>query len=148
MKHLKGFYLLIIALLLSPLMVLGVVYSFIKFLCLLNIVKMLQKISDYSMSIAISIDQLGNVVMSDLFNDILIKDVPVRTWKTDLNEYVIRGKIRKHKFGNVDETISSVLGRNKLQTTLRVPGLILDSTLHALDKNHSEKSIERNLPND
>jgi len=148
MKHLKGFYLLIVALLLSPLMVLGIAFSFIKFALQLNIIKMLQKISTYCMAIAVSIDQLGNVVMSELFNWLLITNRVIKHWNFETGQYVVVSKINKHRFGNEDETISSVLGKNKLQNTLTVLGIILDSILHALDKNHSEKSIERNLKND
>lgn len=145
MKHLKGFYLLIIALLLSPLMAIGLVYSFISFALQLNVIKMLQKISSYCMAIAISIDQLGNVVMSELFNHILIKDNAIKQWDFATNTYTIVSIVRKHKFGHEDETISSVLGKNKIQNTLRVPGIILNSILHLTEKFHSEKSIEKNI---
>jgi hypothetical protein len=76
-------------------------------------------------AIAVSIDQLGNVVCSHLFNITLIK------------------KDSKHLFGNPDETISSVLGKNKLNGTLTKIGIILTKILHFFDKNHSIKSIEQ-----
>lgn len=83
----------------------------------------LGNIADYSLEVAVGIDQLGNVVCADLFNLILInKD--------------------GYKFGNPDETISSVLGKNYVKKTLSLLGRILDTILNFLDKNHSVKSIE------
>ena len=75
-------------------------------------------------AIAVSIDQLGNVVCSDLFNMTLIT------------------KDSKYLFGNPDETISSVLGKNKLRNTLSKTGIILTKILNVFEKNHSIKSIE------
>tara|TARA_B110000967_G_scaffold209539_1_gene266150 strand:+ start:1476 stop:1862 length:387 start_codon:yes stop_codon:yes gene_type:complete len=72
---------------------------------------------------AISIDQLGNVVCKELFNDVLI---------------LHKGTL----FGNPDETISSVLGKNKVKNTLTKTGKALDWILNKLDPNHSIKSIE------
>ena len=72
---------------------------------------------------AISIDQLGNVVCKELFNDALILH-------------------KGTQFGNPDETISSVLGKNKKAGTLNFLGKALDWVLNILDPNHSIKSIE------
>ena len=77
----------------------------------------------YFYLMALSIDQLGNVGLSRLFNDVLIKP-------------------SRDRFGNEDETISSVLGKNKLNGTLRPLGRLLVWILDKLDKNHSVKSIE------
>lgn len=82
-------------------------------------------LADSFLSIAVSIDQLGNVVCARLFNFVLIKD--------DFD----------NPFGNPDETISSVLGKNKLSENLTFVGKALSSLLDALDKNHSIKSIEK-----
>lgn len=81
-------------------------------------------IADYLLEVAQSIDQFGNVVCADLFDVTLIK------------------KISDHKFGNPDETISSVLGKNKRSKTLSRVGKVLDWILNLIDKNHSIKSIE------
>ena len=75
----------------------------------------------YLYHIALGIDQLGNVVCAKLFNIVLI---------------------RGHKFGNPDETISSVIGKNKLSGTLTTAGKLLDKLLDAIDRNHSIKAIE------
>ena len=79
----------------------------------------------YFVHIAVSIDQLGNVVCAPLFNCTLIK-------KTG------------YKFGNVDETISSVLGKNELTNTLTFIGKGLCAFLNILEKNHVQKAIEEN----
>jgi hypothetical protein len=78
----------------------------------------------YLYNIARGIDQLGNVVCGRLFNLTLITSNSI------------------HKFGNEDETISSVIGKNKLANTLTVAGHLLDKLLDIIDKNHSIKAIE------
>lgn len=77
----------------------------------------------YLYKIALGIDQLGNVVCAKLFNFFLID-------------------IDGHKFGNEDETISGVIGKNKRKNTLTVLGIALDYILELIDKNHSVKAIE------
>lgn len=77
----------------------------------------------YIYKIALGIDQLGNVVCARLFNFFLID-------------------ITGHKFGNEDETISGVIGKNKRTNTLTGLGVALDCILELLDKNHSVKAIE------
>jgi len=81
-------------------------------------------IERYHKGLAVSIDQLGNVIIAPLFNRILIASKSV------------------NKFGNPDETISSVLGKNKRAETLIYLGVRLDAWLNGIDKNHSIKSIE------
>lgn len=75
-------------------------------------------------NIARGIDQLGNVVCGQLFNLTLIHSNSV------------------YKFGNEDETISSVIGKNKRVNTLTLLGRLLDTLLDVIDKNHSIKAIE------
>ena len=77
----------------------------------------------YIYNIALGIDQLGNVVCARLFNFFLID-------------------ITGHKFGNEDETISSVIGKNKKTNTLTALGMLLDAFLEAIDKNHSADAVE------
>jgi hypothetical protein len=77
---------------------------------------------------AYSIDQFGNVISSELFNDILIK----------------KGG---YKFGNPDETISSVMGKNYRDDTLTIPGKVLRWILDTIDENHCLKSIEEDETN-
>lgn len=81
------------------------------------------KFTDYPFAIAHTIDILGNIVCADLFNITLIKH----------NGY---------RFGVKTETISSVLGKNKLTNTLTRTGLLLANLLDSIDKNHCIKSIQ------
>lgn len=74
-------------------------------------------------SIAVGIDQIGNSVCRDLFNRCLIK----KNW---------------YKFGKVQETISSVLGKNQEAWSLTRIGRAVVGVLNRLDKDHCEKSIQ------
>jgi len=82
-------------------------------------------LNDYFYSLALSLDQFGNVSMAGLFDFILIS------------------KLSKNKFGNPDETISSVLGKNQNQNTLVYLGRRLVALLDAIEKDHSLKSINK-----
>lgn len=97
----------------------GFIYAFFYKL----LTKGIKGIGEYSLKIAISIDQLGNVVMQHLLNLLWIKP----------NGY---------KFGNRDETISSALGRNKQLQTLTKFGLAIDWILDKIDPNHTLNSID------
>ena len=74
--------------------------------------------------LALSLDQLGNVIADDLFNWLLIHDDGIAP------------------FGDEDETVSSVLGKNHLANNLTALGKALRLLLHRIDPNHSVKSIE------
>lgn len=80
-------------------------------------------LGEYLLKIAISIDQLGNVMMQHLLNLLWIK----------------KGG---YPFGNRDETISSALGRNKKLGMLTPFGRGIDSFLDTIDPNHSLNSID------
>lgn len=80
-------------------------------------------ISQYLRTVAIAIDQLGNVVCKDLFDVTLIKK-------------------EGYRFGNPDETISGVLGKNQKLKTLSGIGKILNGILSLIEKDHSIKAIE------
>lgn len=112
----RGFILLIIALLLS-LVVLPVGFAF------QIITALFRGIDKYLFRMAKSIDQLGNVVCEHLFNVTLIKK-------------------RGYKFGNEDVTISHVLGINKKINTLTYTGKLLSKLLNLIEKDHVEKAIE------
>ncbi len=78
----------------------------------------------YLWSLAISLDQTLNVLLQHVLNDILIKNISI------------------NMFGNPDETISGVMGKNQLNQTLTWFGRLVNLGLSRLDKNHSIKSIE------
>ena len=73
-------------------------------------------------SVAIGIDQIGNSVCRDLFNRCLITSAG-------------------YKFGKVQETISSVLGKNQETWTLTCLGRAVVGVLDWLDTNHCRESI-------
>lgn len=73
-------------------------------------------------STAKAIDIFGNVVASDLFNNLLIK----------YNGY---------KFGRRGETISSVIGKNYQNDTLTKSGNLLKQVLDCIDEDHCVKYI-------
>jgi hypothetical protein len=85
--------------------------------------KGIKGLGDYLLQIAISIDQLGNVMMQHLLNVLWIKK-------------------DGYRFGNRDETISSALGRNKNLGTLTLLGRGVDRILDVIDTNHSLNSID------
>ena len=121
-----GLLLFIIAVILTIITVpFGILYGFLKCLFKFDFNALFRKTNKYFRLLAISIDQMGNVAMQDLFDDILIKK----------NGY---------KFGDVDETISSVLGKNERMKTLTRLGLFLVKLLHFIDPNHALNSIEEN----
>ncbi|MDT9499133.1 hypothetical protein [Capnocytophaga canimorsus] len=77
----------------------------------------------YFLSTATSLDRWGNREFRTLWNSTLIKTNS------------------EHHFGDVRETISSVLGKNQITETLTLTGRILAGILDLLDKNHCQKSI-------
>lgn len=97
----------------------GLVYGILRGL----FTKGITGIGEFLLKIAISIDQLGNVIMQHLLNLFWIK----------------KGG---YKFGNRDETISSALGRNNKLGTLTAFGRIMDAFLNLIDKDHSLNSID------
>jgi len=80
--------------------------------------------NQYNTDLAIATDQYGNGLSKYLFNLVLIKKTGV------------------HKFGNIDETISSVIGKNKVAGTLTWFGRVFDLILNAIDPNHSIDAID------
>lgn len=82
----------------------------------------ISRLSHYLLTIALSIDQMGNVILAPLFNAIMIKR----------NGY---------KFGDEDETISYVLGRNQITETLSKCGNLLANLLDWIDPNHCAKTV-------
>lgn len=78
----------------------------------------------YFKSSAISLDKFGNREFRTLLNKTL-------TLKSG------------YKFGDINETISGVLGKNQRDRTLSRTGKIIVWILDKIDKNHVEKSINK-----
>ena len=94
-------------------------------LSLLNFLTVAIKFKDlgYFKSSAVNLDRFGNSEFRTLFNLTLKKK-------------------EGYKFGNMEETISSVLGKNQRDNTLSFAGKVLVWILDLLDKNHCKKSIK------
>ncbi len=89
-----------------------------------SIAKRVHSLSVYFLELALALDNAGNVLMQHLLNDaLLIKNQ---------NTYL---------FGNKMETISSVIGKNLVTHTLSPIGILLNSFLNWIDKDHSLNSI-------
>lgn len=115
-----GVLLSIISIILSWILYpIGAIYSTIKLLITFKFRKFFNQIDKWFFSIAISVDQLGNVFMQHLLNDTLTKE---------------------DMFGNPDETISYVLGKAKHHGKLTKTGVFVCYILHLLDTNHVEKA--------
>lgn len=122
MKSLLKILLFVVAILLSPLLVVGIVWSLIKLAIGMRLKDWWTRIGDYFFVCAKAIDQLGNVMCQDMFNSILIKD-------------------DTQPFGDEDETISSVLGRNYETNNLTSLGKALVWILDKLDPGHVQNAI-------
>jgi 8-oxo-dGTP diphosphatase len=81
-------------------------------------------INIYLLEVALVLDQAGNVIMQHFLNFALLKK-----------------KKRAYLFGNKNETISSVIGKNSLTGTLNSVGLMTDAFLNFIDNRHSLDSI-------
>lgn len=107
----RGFILLLVALILSFIILpIGFLFQVV--------VTLFRSLDDYLFNIAKSIDQHGNTVCKELFNQTLIKkkDIP---------------------FGDMDRTISYVLAQNRGNLTLL--GKVLAWLLNAIDEGHLDK---------
>jgi hypothetical protein len=112
----RGFILLIIALLLSVVLLpVGFIFQII--------VTLFRSIDTYLFQIAKSIDQHGNLVCAELFNLTLIKR-------------------KGYNFGDMDKTISFVLGVNAETKTLTYLGKKVCNLLNVIEKNHVKKAVE------
>jgi len=79
----------------------------------------------YFKDTAINIDRFGN-----------------REFRFSLNKYLILEK-SPDRFGNIEETISSVLGKNQLSNNLTNFGKSIAWVLDKIEKNHCIKSINK-----
>ena len=102
--------------------VLFVPLTIINFFCVLFKYKIKwSTINGFFKETAIDIDRFGN-----------------RNFRTLLNMTL---QENGYEFGNINETISSALGKNKRDNTLTKTGSVLCFILDSLDENHCIKSI-------
>ena len=108
----------------------SIIYTLIKLLivCKGNFKLFSRVFSRYLVRIAMAHDQADNTVVRFLFNDVLLKKEP-----------------DSYKFGNMDEKISSVLGKNQKRKTLNGLGRFINGVLHSLEEDHSINSIDETV---
>ncbi|TGN26762.1 hypothetical protein [Empedobacter tilapiae] len=82
-----------------------------------------KRLNGYFRDEALAIDRFGNSQYRSIFN----------TWFVAEKGY---------KHGNINETISSILGKNEYFDTLTKTGKFLVKILNFIDKNHCAKSID------
>lgn len=103
-----------------------VAYILLLPLTFINFIAVLLKSRDhakgYFRSTAVNIDKFGNREFRTLWN------VTLRTGEG-------------YQFGNIEETISSALGKNERDGTLSKAGKALAWILNTIDKNHCKNSI-------
>lgn len=108
-----GFFLFIIA---------SILWLPLTFLNLIAVAYKYGISNEYFKQTAIDIDKFGNRNFRTLLNLTLQKD--------------------GYKFGNINETISSALGKNQRDNTLTNTGRVICKILDTLDENHCQKSIK------
>lgn len=91
--------------------------------------------NDYFKQTAVDIDKFGNRNFRAFLNATMVK-VKKEYWSYDR---VI--ETEPYKFGNVNETISSALGKNQRDKTLSRFGKMICFILDKLDRKHCKKSI-------
>ena len=85
-----------------------------------------KRLNGYFREEAVAIDRFGNYQYRSLFNALFVAD-------------------GGYQHGNINETISSVLGKNELYGRLTKAGKILVKVLNFIDKDHCLKSINENV---
>lgn len=81
-----------------------------------------KRLNGYFREEAVAIDRFGNSQYRSLFNAWFVAE-------------------KGYEHGNINETISSVLGKNEYFGKLTKKGKVLVSILNFIDKNHCAKSI-------
>lgn len=118
-----GFLLYILAILLGCILLpIGFIYGFIKQIYKRQFFRSFKVLDAKFFKLATSIDRYGNICCAELLNATLIKN-------------------SIYLFGNGQETISSVLGRNLEDGKLTTTGYYLHKLLCWLHKDHCTKSI-------
>jgi hypothetical protein len=128
LKIFANFFLVVIAVLLFTILsVVGFFWSFYLMFYKKSIGVGLDSLSQYLHAIALSIDQFGNVAFAGMLNDVLIDKTLIKL---------------AHFHGDPDETVSEVLGWNKMTGALSKTGNKLVNILNKLDKNHCENAAQ------
>jgi hypothetical protein len=125
-----GVTLLIVALFLTiPLTLFSFVLNPILYIVRFKWQSGFNALGDYFKRLAISVDQFGNASCATLFDICLIK----------------KGG---YAFGNIDDTVSYILGRNYYRGTLSILGRIIVFILNVIDKDHVIKAVNDKVESD
>ena len=121
MEKLTNILLFIVAIILGCILIpLGGLYGALKHMLGIS------RSKDYSKvfkALAVLIDVSGNVILQELLNDTMIH------------------RSANIKFGDEHDTISFVLGYNKMVGKLTATGRVLASILNKIEKNHVELAV-------
>lgn len=129
-KFMQGITLLIVAFVFTAFFaILSFIFDPIYYLITLKWQTGLNHLGDWFKKLAISIDQFGNASAATMLNLALRK----------------KGGI---DFGDEDDTISYVIGRNYYHGSLTIFGKIIRLILHIIDRNHVEKAVESKIESD
>lgn len=101
------------------------IIAYVLYLPLTLINFLLVRNKGYFRDSALTLDKLANREFRTLWN------------KTLINE-------NGYRFGNIEETISAVIGVNKKSNTLTSTGIVLYKILNFIEKDHCEKAIKTN----
>ena len=85
-----------------------------------------KRLNGYFREEALAIDRFGNSQYRSLFNSWFVKE-------------------KGYQHGNINETISSVLGKNQRDETLTKFGMLITKILDRMDENHCKESINENV---
>ena len=85
-----------------------------------------KRLNGYFREEAVTIDRFGNYQYRSLFNTLFVAE-------------------KGYQHGNINETISSVLGKNQRDKTLTRFGVLITKILDRMDENHCKDSINENV---
>ena len=126
-----GFLLLIVAVLLTSLVgSFAIVFTLFYYVITLRFKALLRALDGFFYTLALSIDQLGNVLCAVPF------------------QYIFTKGDNALKFGNPDDTVSYVIAINQKRGTLTGMGKALAWVLDFVDKDHLQKAINNKIAAD
>ena len=137
-----GFLLFVISIVLSVILYsIAIPYTIIKYFLNFKFKTALKYIDNILFMIAYSIDKLGNVVLGPIMNDLILKrkyyissDINVLDKEIELE--IVNNQIKVVRFGNPNQTISTVLGHNKNIGNIKQGWVFIPNVLDYFDPNH------------
>jgi O-antigen/teichoic acid export membrane protein len=125
-----GLLLFVVSLLLTiPLTILAFIWNPVYFIVSIKWQSGFNALGDYFRKLVVSVDQFGNASTATILNFLLIK----------------RNGI---KFGDIDFTVSYILGRNYFHSTLSLFGRFIVWLLDLIDKEHVQNAVHEQIEKD